>query len=134
MMFSRDEGRTWSKPFDTPWALTGDRHQGVQLPDGRLVVAFRDTAPKSPSQGSFVAWIGTYEELKSGDVGGSYRVKLMHNYKGWDCGYPGVELLPDGTIVATTYLKYWNDDRQNSVVSTRFKPAETDRKRAALRQ
>jgi len=37
-----------------------------------------------------------------------------------------VELLPDGTIVATTYLKYWNDERQHSVVTTRFKLSETD--------
>ncbi len=31
---------------------------------------------------------------------------MLHNYAGWDCGYPGVELLPDGTIVATTYVTF----------------------------
>ncbi len=63
MMFSRDEGKTWSKPEDTPWGLTGDRHQGVQLPDGRLFIAFRDMAPKSPTLGHFVAWVGSYDAI-----------------------------------------------------------------------
>jgi hypothetical protein len=44
----------------------------------------------------------------------------------WDCGYPGVEVLPDGTIVATTYLKYTDGPEKNSVVSTRFNLAELD--------
>ena len=55
-----------------------------------------------------------------------FRSKLLHGYKLYDLGYPGVELLPDGTIVATTYLKYWDDERKHSVVSTRFSLAETD--------
>ena len=122
MMFSSDEGATWSKPEDTPWGLSGDRHQGVQLPDGRLVVCFRDMAPKSPTRGHFVAWVGRYADIKSRRTDGTYRIKLLHNYAGNDCGYPGVELLPDGTVVATTYVKYWNDRRRHSVVSVRFKP------------
>jgi hypothetical protein len=60
VMFSQNEGKTWSAPVDTPWGLTGDRHQGIQLPDGRLVIVFRDFAPGSPSHTKFVAWIGTY--------------------------------------------------------------------------
>ena len=120
MMFSRDEGATWSEPSDAPWALTGDRHQGVQLPDGRLCIAFRDMAPYSPTRGHFVAWVGSYGELKSGERGNSYRIKLLHNYAGCDCGYPGIHLLDDGTILATTYLKYWDDERRNSVVAVRF--------------
>lgn len=121
MMFSRDEGQTWTKPVDTAWALTGDRHQGVQLPDGRLCIVFRDVALKSPTRGSFVGWVGSYAELKSRERGTSYRVKLLHNYAGLDCGYPGIHLLEDGTLVATTYIKYWNDKRQQSVVSKRFR-------------
>jgi hypothetical protein len=127
MMFSRDEGATWSAPVDTPWGLTGDRHIGVQTRDGRLVVAFRDVAPKSPTRGHFVAWVGTYDDIKQNRPG-QYRIKLLHGHKLGDLGYPGMELLPDGTIVATTYLKYWNDDRKHSVVSIRFSLAETDEK------
>ena len=81
-------------------------------------------APKSPTLGHFVAWEGSYDAIKSRDTKGTYRVKLLHNYAGWDCGYPGVELLPDGTIVATTYVKYWNDKRKHSVVCTRLTQAD----------
>ena len=132
VMFSRDEGKTWTTPEDAPWGLTGDRHQGVQLPDGRMVIAFRDMAPKSPTRGHFVAWVGPYDAIKSRETEGTYRVKLLHNYATVDCGYPGIHLLPDGTILATTYLKYWNDKRLQSVVSTRFRIEETDRFFAAL--
>jgi hypothetical protein len=119
MMFSQDEGQTWSTAVNTSWSLTGDRHQGRYLQDGRLVIVFRDTAPKSPTIGHFVAWVGTYADIKARKEG-QCRVKLLHNYAGWDCGYPGIELMKDGTIVATTYIKYWNDKRKNSVVSVRF--------------
>ena len=128
MMFSRDEGKTWSKAEDAPWALSGDRHQGVQLPDGRLVIVFRDMAPKSPTRGHFVAWVGPYAAIKSKETKGTYRVKLLHSYAGCDCGYPGIHLLPDGTVVATTYIKYWDDARKQSVVCTRFRVDETDRR------
>jgi hypothetical protein len=125
MMFSRDEGKTWSKPVDTPWGLTGDRHQGIYTKDGRLVIAFRDRAINSPTSGHFVAWVGTYDDIINGRPG-EYRVKLLHSYAGSDCGYPGIELLPDGTIVATTYIKYRDDKNKHSVVSTRFRIEETD--------
>jgi photosystem II stability/assembly factor-like uncharacterized protein len=130
MMFSRDEGKTWSKPVDTSWGLTGDRHMGVQAKDGRWVIAFRDMAPASPTAGHFVTWVGTYDDIRNGREG-QYRVKLLHSYAGRDCGYPGMELLPDGTVVATTYVKYWADKRKHSVMSTRFKVAEIDAKAAS---
>ncbi len=129
MMFSRDEGKTWSDIFDTPWGLTGDRHKGLYTPDGRLVIAFRDRALNSPTYGHFVAWVGTYEDIKKNQPG-EYRVKLLNSYAGTDCGYPGMELLPDGTIVATTYIKYKDDNNKHSVVSTRFRIQETDAKNA----
>jgi hypothetical protein len=127
MMFSGDEGETWSVPVDTPWGLTGDRHRGTYAKDGRLVIAFRDQAPLSPTRGHFVAWVGTYDDIKQGKPG-QYRLKLLHSFAGGDCGYPGMERLADGTIVATTYIKYWNDARKHSVVCTRFRLEETDAK------
>jgi hypothetical protein len=131
MMFSRDEGQIWSSPVDTPWGLTGDRHMGVYAPDGRLVVAFRDQAPDSSTRGHFVAWVGTYDGIRQGRPG-QCRVKLLHSHAGGDCGYPGMELLPDGTIVATTYIKYQPGKAKHSVVSTRFTLDEIDRKRNSV--
>ena len=121
IMFSQDEGQTWSQAVDAPWGITGDRHHGIRLPDGRLVIVFRNSAPLAPAH--FIAWIGTYEDIKQGRPG-QYRVKLMHSYA--DCGYAGIHQLADGTIVATTYGKYWNDDRKYSVVSVRVKLSELD--------
>ncbi|MCA9007130.1 MAG: exo-alpha-sialidase, partial [Planctomycetaceae bacterium] len=69
----------------------------------------------------FVAWVGTYDDIVNGRDG-KYRVKLLHHHgRTGDCGYPGVELLPDGTLVATTYVKYRDNKDQNSVVAVRFK-------------
>jgi hypothetical protein len=129
MMFSRDEGQTWSDPVDTPWGLTGDRHMGVTTRDGRMVVAFRDRALGSPSRNHFVAWVGKYDDLRQGRPG-EYRIKLLESHAGGDCGYPGVELLPDDTVVATTYIKYRPGTAKHSVVSVRFKLAETDARSA----
>jgi len=131
MMFSRDEGATWSDPVDTPWGLTGDRHMGVYTQDGRLVVAFRDWAIGSPFRGHFVAWVGLYQDIRRG-LSGQYRVKLLHSFAERDCGYPGMELLPDDTVVATTYIKYRPGKEKHSVMSVRFKLEETDARLRSL--
>jgi len=125
MMFSKNEGRTWTAPQDTPWGLTGDRHMGVYAPDGRLVIAFRDKAHNSSTHNHFVAWVGRYDDIRHSRPG-QYRIKLLHSHAGGDCGYPGMELLPDGTIVATTYIKYKAGRKRHSVVSTRFTLKDTD--------
>ncbi len=125
-MTSDGEGRTWAKYQPLPPGLHGDRHKAVYTPDGRLVVVFRDMGSKSPTRNHFVAWVGKYEDILAGRDG-EYKIKLLHSYKGSDCGYPGLELLPNGTLLATTYAKYRAGPEQNSVVSVRFSLAETDR-------
>ena len=67
-----------------------------------------------------------YEDIVKGRDG-QYRVKLRHSYRGGDNGYPGLEALPDGAFVATTYIKDREGPEKNSIVSTRFALAETDR-------
>lgn len=129
LMTSDDEGRTWSPARELPAALTGDRHQPRYGPDGRLVIPFRDTARETATKGHFVAWVGTYDDIIKGREG-QYRVKLLHSYRGGDCGYPGLEVLPDGTFIATTYIAY-RAGENNSVVSTRFKLSEIDAKAKA---
>jgi len=123
---SMDEGRSWSEPVELPGALTGDRHQAQYAPDGRLVVSFRDTAHKTPTDGDWVAWVGTFDDIISGREG-QYRVRLMKNHKGRDCAYPGILVKPDGTIVTTTY-GHWMLSEEPFIISVHFTLKELDKK------
>ncbi len=132
LMTSDDDGKTWSPFREATAAVTGDRHNLRYAPDGRLVAVFRDTAAGSPSKGHFVAWVGTYQDLVAGREG-QYRLLLLrnrrprHDPRWFDCGYAGLEVLPDGTFVATTYTVHQAGE-QPSVVSVRFRLDETDRR------
>lgn len=130
LMVSDDEGTTWSTPRELPPALTGDRHTAKYAPDGRLFIAFRDMAKDSPTRGDWVAWVGRYEDLDSGRTG-QYRVRLMDNQNAWDCAYPGVEILPDGTFVTTTY-GHWESNQPPYIVSIRLTLAELDARASDL--
>lgn len=124
VIFSDDEGMSWSGPRELPAALTGDRHTAVYSSDGRLFISFRDTTLDSPTQGDWVAWVGRFEDIQSGGEG-EYRIRLMDNKKAFDCAYPGVEILPDDTIVTTTY-GHWAADESPYIVSVRLKLSELD--------
>ncbi len=127
VMFSSDEGTTWSEPRELPGSLTGDRHTGKYAPDGRLFLSFRDVPKKgttSPTAGDWVGWVGTWDDIAEGREG-QYRVRLKDNTKGNDCAYPGVEVLPDGTFVATTY-GHWSQGEMPYILSVRFTLQELD--------
>lgn len=133
--FSTDEGETWSKPRQAPAALNGERHKAEWTKDGRLFITFRsiergkkaeenardDTTGGWISEG-WVAWVGTYEDLKNGTQG-QYRIKLAHiytkgqkepeYYAGADTGYCGNVVLDDGTIVTSSYGKFNPKDKIN---------------------
>jgi lysophospholipase L1-like esterase len=117
VMFSNDEGQTWSEPRELDKALTGDRHTLRRLPDGRIICVFRDMS-EGPWKGDFVMWVGRYEDLVMSRPG-QIRIRLLDNVDSWDCGYPGLEVLPDGTAVAITYGK-WEKDKPNFIKSVRF--------------
>ena len=132
---SDDNARTWSEPRELPASMTGDRHVARYAADGRLVVAMRDMAKSSLSYGHYVAWVGRYKDIAAGREG-QYRIKLLDNAArtdkdvpgqgNTDCGYSDLEVLPDGNIVATTYIKYQTGPEKNSVVNTRFRLTEID--------
>ena len=124
VIFSNDEGKSWTKPRELPASLTGDRHTGRYTKDGRLFISFRDRTHDTPTFGDWVAWVGTYEDIAKGREG-QYRVRLMDNTKGADCAYPPVEILPDDTLVTTTY-GHWTKGEAPYIVSVRLKLSELD--------
>lgn len=123
---SDDMGETWSEPRELPSVLMGDRHCIRYLNDGRLFITFRDKCIGSPSLGSWVGWVGTYDDLVSGREG-QYRVFMMKNYRGSDCGYSGIAVLPDDTVVATSY-GHFTEGEPAYVMTVRFKPEELDKR------
>ncbi|MCA9102337.1 MAG: exo-alpha-sialidase [Planctomycetales bacterium] len=127
IIFSDDEGRTWSEPREVPDTLNGDRHTARYAPDGRLFISFRSNSPRGktgPFEGDWVAWVGTYDDLVTG-AAGQYHVRLKDNHRGADCAYPGVEVLPDGTLVTTTY-GHWVEGEEPYVLSVRLRLDELD--------
>ncbi len=132
LILSDDEGATWTKPVELPGALTGDRHIGRYAPDGRLFLTFRDTTLESPTKGDWVGWVGTYADIVNGREG-QYRVRLMDNRKDNDCCYAGLEVLPDGTFVTTTY-GHWIEGEKAFVMSVRFTLKELDARLAKGRR
>lgn len=129
VIFSSDEGKTWSKPRELPLSLTGDRHTGKYGPDGRLFISFRcrspeDQAAERPFEGDWVGWVGTWDDIVN-RRDGQYFVRLKDNTKSYDTAYPGVEVLPDGTFVATTY-GHWEEGAEPYILSVRFQLEELD--------
>jgi hypothetical protein len=151
VIFSDDEGETWTSPRELPNALTGDRHVLRYAPDGRILATFRDVSTDraeinklareegiqdmdeiatkyktgSPTEGDWVAWVGTYQDILDGNEG-QYRIRVKDNKNGWDTTYPGLELLPDGTFVMTTY-GHWDEGEEPFILSVRFKLEEIDK-------
>ena len=129
IIFSKDEGKTWSQPRELPLSLTGDRHTGKYGPDGRLFISFRCRSPRQlaverPFSGDWVAWVGTWDDLAAAKDG-QYFVRLKDNTNGADTAYPGVEVLPDGTIVTTTY-GHWDRGESPYILSVRLRLEELD--------
>ena len=52
---------------------------------------------------------------------------FFHSYAGSDCGYPGLDILQDVSIVASSYVKMRPGPEQHSIVGVRFKLEETDK-------
>jgi hypothetical protein len=123
---SWDEGKTWSEPQQLPLALSGDRHLARYAPDGRLVILFRPYPPASSAslqvfqENYFTAWVGRYEDIICGREG-QYLVRLIRSHQGPDHTYPGLEILPDGTFVGTTFIKYRPGPEMHSVVCVHFR-------------
>ena len=153
LSFSQDEGKTWSAPVFVPCALNGERHKADYTPDGRLFITFRsiERSLKRVEKNSiekmknwysegWVAWVGTYEDLKNGTEG-QYRIKLAHTYldkqtepslcANADTGYCGNVVLEDGTVVTSTYGQFGekkiDGGYKTYVVSKRIRLSDVDK-------
>ncbi len=156
LSFSKDEGKTWSRPVEAPAALNGERHKADYTQDGRLFITFRSiergpsavkTASAKWSSEGWVAWIGTFDDLKNNREG-QYRIKLAHTYlpgqtkpeysANADTGYCGNVVLEDGTVVTSTYgifnptdivISSRNNKREGRtyIASKRIKLEDTDK-------
>ncbi len=125
MMTSQDEGETWSDMVELPASLTGDRHIARYGADGRIVVTMRDMAANSATYGDFVAWVGSWDDLQQQQPG-QFRVRLLRNHgRPGDTGYAGLEVLPDGQLLSTTYCVLEKGESP-LVVSLRFALDELD--------
>jgi hypothetical protein len=126
MSTSDDDGETWSQPTQLPLAVTGDRHLARYAHDGRMVVVFRPVPPEGSKESGtgpndyFTAWVGRYEDIVEGREG-ELLIRLLRSHRGSDHTYPGLEVLPDGTVVATTYIQYRPGSELQSIVSVRFR-------------
>lgn len=153
LSFSKDEGKTWSRPVFVPSALNGERHKADYTPDGRLFITFRsierdrkkvkrnsEVKNRSWYSEGWVAWVGTFDDLLNGNEG-QYRIKLDHTYlakqnapaitANADTGYCGNVVLPDGTIITSTYGQFGlknNDGKfKTYVVSKRINLNDIDK-------
>jgi|GEM_PF-161135 len=152
IIFSHDEGRTWTNPRPLPNELTGDRHVLRYTPDGRIIALFRDRSPRSaqgdlleiaeregesnysliaartglgsPTEGDWAGWVGTWDDLVNGGEG-QYRIRFKDNTRGWDTTYPALELVPGGIFIATTY-GHWKEGEMPYILNVRFTMEELD--------
>lgn len=128
LIYSDDEGETWSEPMDLPGSLAGERHKALCDPiSGKLVITFREIqydlnknnqfdGGNDWMAGDWVAWVGTYEDLMEQNDGQCHILLCedwANNRYSGDTGYTGMVVLPDGTFVMDSY-GHWNKEFSQS--------------------
>ena len=99
------------------WRASGTRG-GVEVGGGPL------NRSSSATQGDWVGWVGTFDDIIAGREG-QYRLRLKDNHHRWDCTYPGIVRLPGGTFVCTSY-GHWDEGKQPYILSVRLTMEELD--------
>ena len=131
VIVSKDNGKTWTKPQEVCASLTGDRHNIVYLDDGRIFVSLRDKKTGSDLINNWVSWVGSYEDIINKKVGDARILVKRHYYKldervPWDCAYPCVEKLKDGTVFIATYGR-WERDKEHYILAFRLTKEELEK-------
>ena len=130
IMFSKDEGKTWSEPEALSRELTGERHKAEYDPlTGKLLITFRAINWKLGQEHrkfawfsrGWVTWIGDYSDLHKGEAAkGDVVVKMAHTYldkqtapetsANADTGYAGFTIDEDGMVVMSSYGRFSPDN------------------------
>lgn len=128
LIYSDDEGETWSEPMDLPGSLAGERHKALYDPiSGKLVITFREIqydlnknnqfdGGNDWMAGDWVAWVGTYEDLMEQNDGQCHILLCedwANNRYSGDTGYTGFVVLSDGTFVMDSY-GHWDKEFSQS--------------------
>jgi len=108
LCISEDEGDTWSDPMPTP--LIGHRPTMGLIPDGRLLVTYRNVAPDMGTS----AWVGTLDELL-----GDFKVQGRHEN-------------PANPTLTSEGLRVSNDAGFDSVVRYALRPLTDPRSATAM--
>ena len=132
VIFSTDEGDTWTEPKQLAYELTGERHKAeYDQTTGKLVITYRSINWKEGQEHvqnawysrGWLTWVGDYSDLKKGlDGKGDYVIKMAHTYaKGQtapeefaldDTGYAGLTIDSNGLIVSTSYGRFSPDSHE----------------------
>lgn len=135
IMFSDDEGNTWSAPRELPPELSGDRHKAEYDPiTQKLVVSFRQVVAarytsrvshgvKAVGEG-WLGWVGDFDDLLSfrtdSPTFGDKVIVLGYEYGGkMDCGYSGTSCV-DGTFCLIGYGRFDKDAQEPYIRSVKF--------------
>lgn len=135
IMYSDDEGETWSAPHELPPELSGDRHKAEYDPiTKKLVVSFRQVLPaeynsklakgvKAVGEG-WIGWVGDFDDLLSFRTGNpTYGDKVIvfgTEYGGkMDCGYSGTTCV-DGTFCMVAYGRFDEGAKNPYIRSVKF--------------
>ena len=139
--YSYDEGESWTQPKELPNCLTGDRHKAEYDPvSGKVIISFRQylsngdkfkksaLSPEKYLTEGWGAWIGDFEDLmsfsKEDSTEYTYGDKVLilgKNYKQADCGYSGVVILDDGTVITDSYGYFSPTARYPYIMQAKFK-------------
>jgi hypothetical protein len=77
-----------------------------------------------------VAWVGESQNLVSGND--DFLLLRLTANKGTDFGYSGLEVLPDGTCIVTSYGSWDNENQRPYIISLKFNPLKINYKREEL--
>ncbi|HFI0635377.1 TPA: glycoside hydrolase domain-containing protein [Streptococcus suis] len=117
LIYSDDEGQTWSRPEALQGALQGERHKILVDPiSNKLIVTFREIILDYNQNGAiengdwmagdWMAWVGSVEDLLEQNEG-EYRIRLAEDFtksaKSGDTGYTGMTVSKDGTFNLVSY-------------------------------